>query len=102
MRLREFRPQRDRALRSFDRLSVAAEGAINRAEIGQRLDIVGFDGDGAGDEIRRGFMFAAVMRDEAEMVQTNEMARLGGENLCVDLFGRAMAPGAETFERQHK
>ena len=102
MRLREFRPQRDGALRGFDRLLRAAKGAVNRAEIGQRLDIIGFGGDGAGDEIRRGVMIAAIMRDEAEMMQAEEMAGLGGEHPGVDLFRRAMAPGAKTFEREHE
>ncbi|WP_424033237.1 hypothetical protein [Methylocella sp.] len=46
-------------------------------------------------------MISAMMRDQSEMMQAEEMVRFGGEHLRIDLFRRAMAPRPETFERQH-
>ena len=82
MGLREIRLQSDRVLGGLDRLPGAPEGAVNGAEIGQRFDIIGFDGDRARDEIGGGFMIAAMMRDQSKMMQAEEMVRLGGENLA--------------------
>ncbi len=102
MSLREIRLQSDRPLGGLDRLPGAPKSAVNGAEVGQRFDIIGFDGDRAGDQIGGGFMIAAMMRDQSEMMQAEAMVRLGGERLRIDLFRRAMASRPETFERQHQ
>ena len=102
MRLREIRLQSDRPLRRGDGLVYTAKGAIDRAKIGQRFDIIRFDGDCASDQIRRGFVVAALVRNQSEMMQAEVVLRLDAKHLCIDFFRRALAPGAIIFERQRQ
>lgn len=102
MRLRKVGLQRDRPRGHVDCVRRAAEGAIDRSQIGQRFDVIGPQGDRALNAIGRRCVIAAVVRDQSEMMQAERMIGLGGEHGRINLFGRAVAPSAKIFERQRQ
>jgi hypothetical protein len=75
-----------------------AEGAIDRAEIGQGLDIIGLGGDGALDERRRGFVIFASMRDQAKMMQAKKLIGLPGEDAAIDFLRFVVTFRPKIFE----
>jgi hypothetical protein len=99
MGLREFRRQSDRLPRRGNCRFGIAEPAMNRGEIGERFDIIRFDGKRLLDKPCRRRVLAPRMRDQPEMMEANEMTGLVLEDCRIGGLRLRITPGAKIFER---
>ncbi len=80
-------------------LPVSPSRATNRGEIGERFDIIRFDGKRLLDKPCRRRVLAPLMRDQPEMMEANEMTGLVLEDCRIGRLRLRITPGAKIFER---
>ena len=100
MRLGIIGLERQRALEMGERRVAFAQRLARRAHVAVRLGIVGRQHQGAGDELGRGAMVAALMRDDAEKMEAARVARRGGKRGAVKPLGRVQLARAVMAERR--
>jgi hypothetical protein len=72
---------------------------MSRGEIGERFDIIRFDGERLLDKPCRCRVLAPRMRDQPEMMEANEMTGLVLEDCRIGRLRLRITPGAKIFER---
>jgi hypothetical protein len=72
---------------------------VDRAEIGEGFDVIGFDGKRLLDQPCRHRVLAPLMRDQPQMVEADKVTGLMGEDFGIGRLCLLVAPGAKKFER---